>query len=146
MKRRALLVVVAVTILAGMRTKDEGGRFKGGIEPSIARVLSGGTWSSGGDSGTCRVVVQDLGWEQTRSYLFLQWLKVDDGRREVTEFKTVPVAEFNEGDWANVTEVRHEKEGFVIDFILRSGEQAGKIRAQLRPRGPGQYEFHVDKK
>lgn len=146
MKFRTFLGIVAVLVLAGMRAADGGGgTFRGGIDPSVTRVLAGGTWSSGSESGTCRVVVQDLGWEHTRSYLYVQWLKNDAERQAVTEFMTLPVGEFN-ADWANVSDLHFEKDTFDIYFILRTDARGDKIRARLRPRAPGKYDFHVDKK
>ncbi|HEY8747139.1 MAG TPA: hypothetical protein VIM11_04145 [Tepidisphaeraceae bacterium] len=140
MTLRRIGLDIIILVLAGFSLAADQGSFDGGIDPSIWRVVSGGAWKTRSGYGSFRVVVRKIGMENTRSYLFVQWLKTDEQKQKVTEFKTAPVSEFNEGDWPNVRDVRYENGVFLVSYVLRSQEE--RIRtAELRPSEPGKYEF-----
>ena len=115
--------------------------FEGGIDTTVNNISTGGFWKEGGNYGTWRLIVSNTGWEHTRSILYLQWLKIDDKDKVLIEFKTIPITEFNSGDWRNVIDVKHHNDAFTIDFTLRSSRE--KIRkAILRPEIPGEYQIN----
>jgi hypothetical protein len=47
------------------------------LDPSVAHVVTGGSWSSGTASGQYRIVVRTGGWEHVVSELYIQWLQED---------------------------------------------------------------------
>ena len=90
MKSKIFLVALFLIAYHSVGFSSEQRMFTGGIDPSIWRVVGGGFWQEGKSYGNYRVVVKNVGWEHTRSYLFLQWLKTDNEKEEVIEFKTNP--------------------------------------------------------
>lgn len=44
------------------------------VDPSVEQVVSGGRWQSHGTSGSYRVVVTRLGWEELRRVAVLEWI------------------------------------------------------------------------
>ncbi len=52
--------------------------FSDSVNPAIYHVSTGGMWKVNEDYGSWRVIVRNLGWEHTRSFLYLQWLRFDD--------------------------------------------------------------------
>src|SRR6266516_2503580 len=54
------------------------------LDPSIAHVLTGGSWSAAGASGQYRFVVRTSGWEHVVSELYIQWLQEDPQARRIT--------------------------------------------------------------
>lgn len=140
MKFKVFLIAFLI-IFSSLHLKAESKLFKGGIDPSIWRVVGGGLWEKNDDDyGNYRVVVQNLGWEHTRSYLYLQWLKTDDAKEEVVELKTISIPEFNDTNWLNVREVTYGDNAFDISYIVR-GEEEKVRKAELRPALPGKYKF-----
>ena len=129
-------ILINVSALADQSNPE----FEGGIDTTINDVSTGGFWKVGMNYGTWRLIVRNIGWEHTRSFLYLQSLKIDDNNKVLIEFKTIPITEFNSGDWRNVIDVKHHDDAFTIDFTLRSGRE--KIRkAILRPQIPGEYQI-----
>ena len=112
-------------------------KFTGGIDTTIIHVSTGGLWEQGVEHGSWRLIVRNLGWEHTRSFLYLQWLKTDEDKNKVIELKTIPIPEFNTGDWRNVLKVEYQNNGFTIYYVLRG--QKGILKATLKPKLPGKY-------
>lgn len=95
-------------------------------------------WEQGEDYGTCRLLVQSLGWEHTRSFVYLQWLRTDDKAKVVVEQATVPIKEMNAGNWHNVESVLYQEGQFILTYTVR-GERDIKKKFVLRPGLPGVY-------
>jgi len=113
--------------------------FRGKVDTTIIHVSTGGLWKEGDNYGNWRLVVRNHGWEHTRSFLYLQWLKTDDEKKEVKEIKTVQITEFNAGDWRNVLNVEYQNDVFIIYYVLRGRE--GIHRSILKPALPGKYKM-----
>lgn len=111
----------------------------GRTDTTISHVVSGGLWEHNKDWGRWRIIVRNLGWEHTRSYVYVQWLKIDEGKKEIIELKTIPISEFNEGNWRNVEHVDYSDNSFVINYMNRAEEVSRK--AFLVPDAPGIYEI-----
>ncbi len=75
--------------------------FNGGLDTKVISVVSGGLWEKGENSGQVRIIVRNLGWEHTRSFFYIQWLRSNDSNQTVEEFATIPIPELNEGSWIN---------------------------------------------
>jgi hypothetical protein len=114
--------------------------FEGGIDTTINEISTGGFWKDGMNYGKWRLIVRNFGWEHTRSFLYLQWLKIDDKNKVLIEFKTIPITEFNSGNWRNVIDVEYHDDDFAINYSLRGSRE--KIhKAILRPEMPGEYQI-----
>jgi hypothetical protein len=111
----------------------------GGADTTISHISTGGFWEQGKKYGTWRVIVRSLGWEHTRSYVYLQWLKTDEENNEVIEFKIIPIPEFNNGDWRNVLNIEFQNEAFAIYYVLRGRKKIHK--SILKPEFPGKYKI-----
>ena len=90
--------------------------------------------------GNWRVIVRNLGWEHTRSFLYLQWLKVDDKTNKIVVHKTIPIPEMNTGNWHNVNNVEYHNKSFIIYYTIRGQEVAQK--STLTPGLPGAYSIN----
>ncbi len=134
-----LLGWIFITVSASADNLDPG--FEGGIDTTINKIAASGLWKEGENYGNWRLIVRNLGWEHTRSFLYLQWLKIDDNNKDLIEFKTIPITEFNSGDWRNVIGIKYRDGAFAVHFALRSSRE--KIRkAILRPELPGEYQIN----
>ncbi|MBT8357476.1 MAG: hypothetical protein KJO61_06890 [Deltaproteobacteria bacterium] len=94
--------------------------FEGSIDTTINDISTGGLWKEGENYGKWRLIARNFGWEHTMSFLYLQWLKIDDENKSVIEFKTIPITEFNSGGWRNVIDVEYHDDAFAIHYSLRS--------------------------
>ena len=134
-----LLGWILITVSASADQFDP--EFEGGIDTTINNIAAGGLWKEGENYGNWRLIVRNLGWEHTRSFLYLQWLKINDNHKDLEEFKTISITEFNSGDWRNVINVNYHDDAFAILYSLRSSQE--QIRqAILRPELPGEYQIN----
>jgi hypothetical protein len=83
-------------------------------------------------------LVQSLGWEHTRSHVYLQWLQVDDTAKVIVERVTVPIKELNDREWLNVESVSYQNNQFILFYTVR-GDRDIKRTTVLRPSIPGEY-------
>lgn len=113
--------------------------FAGRVDTMISDIATGGLWDEGENYGTWRLIVRNLGWEHTRSFLYLQWLKTDDENKKVVELITIPIPEFNTGDWSNVQKIEYQNNGFYIYYTKRG--QDGMSKSTLKPELPGKYKI-----
>ena len=118
-------------------------KFTGGVDTAISEICTGGFWEKSDNYGYWRLIVRNVGWELTRSYLYLQWLKIDENDKQVLEFKTMPISEFNSGKWMNVQKVEYKNDAFQIQYIMRNHDGFGK--AELKPELPGKYKIVFQK-
>jgi len=115
--------------------------FPGGLNTTISDVTTGGMWKENNTYGTWRLVGRNLGWEHTRSYLYLQWLKIDDTNKKITEYRTMPIQEFNDSNWQHVSKIKYKDQTFIINYTIRGEE--GENVATLQPGLPGKYKIKL---
>jgi hypothetical protein len=133
------MIAVLLAIPALANEFDHG--LKGELDTTIIHVSTGGLWKGGDNYGNWRLVVRNHGWEHTRSFLYLQWLKTYDKEKEVKEIKTVQITEFNTGDWRNVLNVEYRNDVFIIYYVLRGRD--GFHHSILKPALPGKYKISI---
>ena len=75
------------------------------------------------------------------SFLYLQWLKINENNKDLKEFKTIPITEFNSGDWRSVINVNYQDNAIAILSSLRSSQKEIR-KAILRPEIPGEYQIN----
>jgi len=75
------------------------------LDTSIFAVATGGLWEQNQNYGNIRVIVQNVGWEHTRSFFYVQWLKTNDSNQTVEVFKTAPIPELNIENWVNIKNI-----------------------------------------
>ena len=139
---RLCILLIAILIAIPASANEFNPDFRGGIDTTIFVISTGGLWEQGTRYGNWRVIVINRGWEHRRSFLYLQWLKTDDDKKKVTELETVPIPEFNAGDWRNVLNVEYQNNVFIIYYSLR-GRTAIR-RAILEPELPGKYSIRFE--
>lgn len=115
-------------------------KFTGGLDTTIDQVLMRGFWQDENKYGTYRLVSRNLGWEHTKSYLYLQWILTDDKAQELIEFKTLPITEFNDTDWRHLNEIKFVNDKFVISCELRMSSNNSQTII-LKPGKPGKYKI-----
>ena len=139
MKFRILIIFSFLFIPGIISAGQSDSNFSGGVDTSISQIISGGLWEHEGDYGRWRLIVKNLGWEHTKSFLYLQWLQSDDDKKEVVEVKTIPISEFNEGNWRNVVSIDYTDNSFVIFYAMRA--EGGTRKAILIPDLPEKYKI-----
>ena len=139
MKLRFYMVFSLILVTTPTSAGQYNLKFSGGVDTTIIHVSTGGLWEQRQKYGTWRVIVRNLGWEHTRSYVYLQWLKTDEENNEVIEFKTIPIPEFNTGDWRNVLNIEFQNGAFAIYCVLRGRKKIHK--SILKPELPGEYKI-----
>lgn len=115
--------------------------FPGGLNSTISGVTTGGMWKENNTYGTWRLVARSLGWEHTRSYLYLQWLIIDDTNKKVSEYRTIPIQEFNDSNWHHVRNIKYKDQSFIINYTIR-GEKAENV-ATIQPGLHGKYKIKL---
>jgi hypothetical protein len=136
-----LIVLVSFIIGSGLAFADQSGtELLGSVNPTIYHVSTGGLWEGKKEYGNWRVIVRNLGWEHTRSFLYLQWLRVDDKTNKIVVHKTIPIPEMNTGNWHNVNNVEYHNKSFIIYYTIRGQEVAQK--STLTPGLPGAYSIN----
>jgi len=114
-------------------------KFLNDVDTTIYHIVSGGFWEHEGDHGSWRLIARNLGWEHTKSYLYIQWLKADDEKQHIIELMTISISEFNEGNWRNIIKLEYSDNSFLIQYTVRSKESIEK--AILVPGIPGKYKL-----
>ena len=138
--KKPIYLIISIIILTIPSFADQFDTiFSGGLNTTISEVATGGFWEQKQTYGTWRLVVRDLGWEHTRSFLYLQWLKTDDKNKNEIELKTVPIPEFNSANWHNVSNIEYKNGTFVISYMVR-GEEVPQF-AIIQPNLPGKYKI-----
>ena len=110
------------------------------LDPTIRTVVSGGVWNAAPDVGTFRIVVQNLGWEHTRSRVQVQWLASDDATQKLRLASTIAVPELNEATWANVDSVRFlPGSDAKVEILYVVHGEGPQVRMVLALGAPGSY-------
>jgi hypothetical protein len=79
------------------------------LDSAVWHVSTGGLWESGDKYGKCRIVVLGGGVEHVSTYVYAQWLRVDESQKGLVECETKEVAQLNSG-FKNVQSVRYDSE------------------------------------
>jgi len=120
------------------------GPFKGGLDPAIAEVSTGGYWTSGTQSGTYRVVVVRYGDDHTYTATYAQWIAIDSKTAEEAEVATVLVKKLSDSPMTvvrDVSFVRIEPTGSAVAEVVLRNRYSGETRKSwLTLRGPGSFE------
>lgn len=113
-----------------------------GLGAQIETVASGGYWEANGKEGSYRVIILLEGWEHLSNRVFLQWLEVDQEKREFVSQRIVPIPEVNEGRW-RVTEARFElvDEQWRIVLPARGQEVERKATLSIVPSADFTYKM-----
>lgn len=97
------------------------------LDTMIFTVATGGLWKHNQNYGNIRVVVQDVGWEHTRSIFYIQWLRTNDLTQTVEVFKTAPIRELNIENWVNIKNIErisgNGSAKFKIWYFLRGEDK-----------------------
>ena len=141
-----IIMLTSLLLVSGIAGADKfDPNYNGGLDTSIDRVLMSGLWVEDEQYGRWRVISRNLGWEHTKSYLYIQRLRTDDKEKDLIEVETLPVSEFNDTGWSHIKNIEYEKEVFIVTYVSRI--DINKIKkAHLTPGVPGQYEFIYEKK
>ena len=145
MKKLIYLIISIVIFVITANADQFETKFSGGLNTTIYDVATGGYWKQNQSYGTWRLVVRNLGWEHTRSFIYLQWLETDDTKKKVIELKTVPIPEFNSSNWHNVMNIEFKNNSFVLYYVVRGKEEI-TLSATLRPDSPDNYKIIMKKK
>ena len=136
--RFAIPILFCCYLILGPANADQHHQaLTGEVDPSISEMSTGGYWEKGEDYGFLRLIVQDLGWEHTRSFLHLQWLKIDEKHKQVFVLRTMSITEFNEHQWRNVQKAEYQNNCFYIHYTVRGLD--GYKKAMLKSEQPGKY-------
>lgn len=121
------------------------------LDVRVDTVLSGGRWCRGTEQGTYRVVVYSGGFEEVYHHLFVQWLRVDDRKREIVLQRTLPVREAQGLDlvFSNLTLAPAGTgpcgdavvEGAVSRRTADRGQQPERFRMRITPEGTYEATF-----
>ena len=140
MRNRLISAALCLIFAQALSFAAEHARLNVSLDPSITTVLPAGNWQSAAGYGTCRVIVQSVGWDNVRSLVFAQWLKVDETQRTIQEVATTSIAELNDRDWCVVRNVRFENGTCRITYSTRGAEDAEKI-VEVRLENIGRYKL-----
>jgi hypothetical protein len=67
------------------------------LDPEVASVVSGGSWTGLTETGTYRITVVTGGWEHVGSFFYIQWLAEDSQQQRVVVRMTRLVKELLPG-------------------------------------------------
>ena len=86
------------------------------------------SWQDGGTCGHYRLVVKKAGWEHSRSFVYLQWLRLDQDQQASKVTESMPIDEFNSGDWRYFHHASF-REGKYTRLSEHGGERPGVAEA-----------------
>jgi hypothetical protein len=134
---KILILGIYILYSALAYAMQPGTDLSGSINPEISEVSTGGFWKENDNYGNWRVIVRKLGWEHTRSLLYLQWLRVDDKANKIIVHKTIPIPKINTENWHHIQNVEYNNSSFTIYYTIRGQNTAHKLT--LFPGFPGKY-------
>ena len=136
---RALLVL-GVLLGSAAAVQGESAAKLPALDPTIRTVVSGGMWERATGVGTFRIVVQNVGWEHTRSLVQVQWLASDEATQKVRIAAAVAVPELNEATWANIDSIRFlPGPGSRVEILYLVHGEGPQLRMVLALGAPGSY-------
>ena len=132
------VIVLALLVPFGGLVSQE----SGAIDPAVAAVVSGGSWTSSSSSGQYRVVVRTGGFEHVGSQLAVDWIR--DPRSEgdtVLVAAHAVVTEITEGIYSlDVPHLDCRSEKCQVAVTGVNTRDGSHHRWVLRLGPPGQYQ------
>ena len=139
MTRAQLIVLTLGFVLLGGLKAEEVNTI--GLDTDISFVTTDGLWEVGQKYGRYRLVVKNVGWEHARSLIYLEWIYLDQNREETLVVKSVPIDEFNTGDWRHFRGASFVRNKYIIRYEKRGRETTRT--AVLTPVNPGEYSIAI---
>lgn len=120
----------------------EGAKAAVSVSSTISYVATGGIWEHEGRFGRYRLVVVTMGVEHAGTYVYGQWLSINEETHELVEVATVPIDSLNKRFASVVQNVRFDyarsRSGKgVFDLIMSDRLRAGETRATVTLGNPG---------
>ncbi len=139
------VVLVAVVSAGGV---GEGAQTASALVPKVSYVATGGIWENAGRYGKYRLVVVTEGVEHSGTYVYGQWLEIDESKHRLVAVATVPIDALNEKFSSVVQNVRFDYAASgdgkgVFKLILSERFPEKETQATVILRGPGDFEATV---
>ncbi|MBD3670029.1 MAG: hypothetical protein HUJ29_04575 [Gammaproteobacteria bacterium] len=113
------------------------------LDTDIDLVTTKGLWENNKEIGRYRLVVKKIGWEHTRSFIYIQWILLDQNQQEAKLIKSLPVDEFNTDDWRFFHSASFSNGEFILNYENRG--RGTPQKAILTPGIPGKYKIEIKK-
>lgn len=128
LRAAALLAFIALPLAPAAAEDDVA--LAEGLSPQVADVVSGGSWSEGGQGGFYRAIsVMSGDAKSLAAHIYVQWLAFEEKNPVPKVVKTIPIKEINEQNLPNAS----------IEF---DGEQNKDNEITVTV---GSYDFDTDK-
>ena len=112
------------------------------LDTAISFVTVNGSWQDGGMYGHYRLVVKKAGWEHTRSFVYLQWLRLDQDQQASEVIESMPIDEFNSEDWRYFHHASFKEGKYTINYRDRERERLRENEV-LDSGVPGNYSIVI---
>lgn len=117
------------------------------LDAIVWQVATGGLWEDGESYGKCRVVVLAGGAEHVRTFVYAQWLRLDEASKALVEYDTRDIPDFNSDLSKSVRSVTVDEKpttgGVRFILVVHDQEKNQQDRVALVLKKPGV--FQVDK-
>lgn len=134
-------IIILATGLVGLGSIQADQKDFVALDTAISFVTTNGSWQDGGTYGNYRLVVKKAGWEHTRSFVYLQWLRLDQDQQASKVTESMPIDEFNSGDWRYFHHASFREGKYTINYRNRGRERLRE--AVLTPGVPGNYSIEI---
>ena len=111
------------------------------LDENVSHVITQGTWKNKNQYGRYRLVVKNIGWGHVRSFIYLQWLNLNQEKETTEIISSIPITEFNDKDWRNFTSASYGKNKFIIKYKNRGRNTPQN--ATLIPTTLGKYKISI---
>ena len=137
MKKYFILILIIISVNSIFANEKS---FKS-LDSTIRFVSEDGLWQVGERYGRYRLIVEVLGWEHTRSFLYIQWIENFPKERKLKVISSIPVLEFNQKDWRYFSSATFDYDKYIIRYQNRGRETDQE--AILKPGTPGEYKIQI---
>ncbi len=142
LRAAALLAFIAMPLATAAAEDDAA--LVGALSPQIADVVSGGSWSEGGQGGFYRAIsVMSGDGKSFGAHVYVQWLAFEEKNPVPKVVKTVPIKEINDQKLPNASidiEGEENKDNEVTVTVGSYDVDADKdIVLQVKAGAPGTY-------
>lgn len=134
-------IIILATGLVGLGSVQADQKDSVALDTAISFVTVNGSWQDGGMYGHYRLVVKKAGWEHTRSFVYLQWLRLDQDQQASEVIESMPIDEFNSEDWRYFHHASFKEGKYTINYRDRGREHLRE--AVLTPGVPGNYSIVI---
>lgn len=120
-----------------------GARAAASLGSRISYVATGGIWEQDGNFGRYRLIVVTEGVEHSGTYVYAQWLSIEESTGDLKAVATIPIDPLNKRFASVVQNVRFDyarsKSGKgTFDLILSERLPEGETRATVTLGNPGE--------